>query len=61
MGYLELVDNYTSITKEIGFIEKLMRRDNDLALKRKLSQLRKEQKELRDKIDEYNGVIYDGR
>lgn len=56
MGYLELVDNYTSITKEIGFIEKLMRKDNDLALKRKLSQLRKEQKELRDRLDEYNGV-----
>lgn len=55
MGYLELADKYTAITKEIGYIEKLMKKDKDLKYPRKLSQLRKEQKELAAKIDEYNG------
>lgn len=56
MGYLELADKYTTITKEIGYIEKLMKKDKDLKYPRKLSQLRQEQKELRDRLDEYNGV-----
>lgn len=56
MGYLELVDKYTSVTREIGYIEDLIKKDEDLALVRKLKQLRREQRDLGKKIDEYNGV-----
>ena len=56
MGYLELKRKQISITREIGYIEELMKKDEDLALGRKLKQLRKEQKEIAKQIDEYNGV-----
>lgn len=56
MGYLELVDKYTSVTREIGYIEDLIKKDEDLALVRKLKQLRREQRDLGKKINEYNGV-----
>lgn len=54
MEYLSLVNKYTAITNEIGYIENVMKKDNDLKFKRKLSQLRKEQKELKEKIDDEN-------
>ena len=56
MGYLEFADKYTAITKEIGYIEKLMKKDKDLKYTRKLEALRREQKKLSKKLDEYNGV-----
>lgn len=54
MKYLELADKYISITNEIGYIENIMEKDKDLKFKRKLIQLRKEQKELEEKIDYEN-------
>ena len=56
MGYLEMTSRYIAITKEIGFLEKQMKRDKDLSVKRKLKDLRKEQKKLQRKLDKYNGV-----
>lgn len=61
MGYLELVNKYTAITNEIGYIEELMKKDKDLALKRKLKGLREAQAEAKREIDMYNGVTNDGR
>lgn len=61
MGYLELVNKYTAITNEIGYIEELMKKDKDLALKRKLKGLREAQAEVKREIDMYNGVRDDGR
>lgn len=55
MKYSELRGKYTTITSEIGHIKENMIKDNDLALKRKIDQLRKEQKEIGRMIDEYNG------
>lgn len=57
MGYLELADKYTRITTEITYLEDLIKRDNDLALTRKLEQLRLDQKEVAEQIDKYNGVM----
>lgn len=56
MGYLELVNKYTAITNEIGYIEELMKKYKDLALKRMLKRLREEQSEVKREIDRYNGV-----
>ena len=38
-------------------LEDLIKRDNDLALTRKLEQLRLDQKEVAEQIDNYNGVM----
>ncbi|MDO4778525.1 MAG: hypothetical protein Q4A42_03105 [Tissierellia bacterium] len=59
MGYLELVNKFTAITNEIGYIEDLMTKD--IALKRKLERLREAQAEAKREIDMYNGVRDDGR
>lgn len=56
MGYLELVNKYITITSEIGYIEELMKKYKDLALKRMLKRLREEQSEVKREIDRYNGV-----
>lgn len=61
MGYLELVDKYIAITNEIGYIEKLMKKYKDLALKKMLKRLREEQSEVKREIDRYNGVRDDDR
>lgn len=61
MGYLELVNKYIAITNEIGYIEELMKKYKDLALKRKLNGLREAQAEAKREIDMYNGVRDDGR
>lgn len=61
MKYIQLADKYISITTEITYLEDLIKRDNDLALVRKLEQLRLEQKEVASLIDEYNGVKNDIR
>ena len=56
MGYLELVNNYTSTTMKIKYVQELMKKDKNLDFMRKIEQLREEQKHLAGKIDEYNGV-----
>lgn len=59
MRHFQLADKYMRITTEITYLEDLIKCDNDLALVRKLEQLRLEQKEVASMIDEYNGVRND--
>lgn len=57
MGYQYLVNRYYVLTEEIGYLERLIKNgDNDLSLKEKLKVLRHEQKDIKRRIDEYNGV-----
>lgn len=56
MGYFELVDRYTKITMEIGYVEKQAKIYDDLSFVRTLERLREEQKEVEKEINRYNGV-----
>lgn len=54
MNYIDLASRYYTLTKKIGYLEKQIARDDDLALVRELTFLRNEQKRVAEKIDEYN-------
>ena len=55
MTYLDMTARYYTLTKQIGYVERQIKRgDDDLSLLRELAFLRNEQKRVEEKIDEYN-------
>ena len=54
MNYNDMASRYYSLTQQIGYLEKQIARDNDLALVRELAFLRDEQKRVAEAIDNYN-------
>lgn len=55
MGYLEMTNRYITISERIGHLEGQQRSgDTDLSVAQEIINLRKEQRELKDKIDTYN-------